>query len=94
MERIHQDSSNSHKSEAVGLFKVPGTQVDIEAGHWEVIHPTQSLDDATEVKFIAASGPYSTDLANSHIKVQLSVSKTRRAIVAAESLSLTNQPYG
>ena len=76
MERNHQHSSNSHKSEAVGLFKVPGTQVDIEAGHWDVVHSTQSLDGATVVEFEADAGPHFTDLANSVVKVRFSVSKT------------------
>ena len=90
MERNHQDSSNVHKSEAIGLFKVPWIQVDIEAGHWNVIKQTQSLDNATVVEFTADSGPYFTDLANSFVKIRFSVSKTGGAIVAADALSLTN----
>ena len=62
MERNHQDSSDVHKSEVVGLFKVPGTQVDIKAGHWKVINPTQNLDNSTVVEFAAEADPFFTDL--------------------------------
>ena len=90
MERIHQYSDNSHKSEVVGLFKVPGTQVDIAAGHWEVINPTQTLTGANVVEFKADAGPNYIDLANSYVKIRFSVSKTAGAIVAADALSTTN----
>ena len=90
MERIHQVSSNTFKSEAIGLFKVPGTQVDIKAGHWKVIYPTQSIDNATVVEFNEAEGPFFTDLANSYIKIQFSVSSTAGAIIAGDAISLTN----
>ena len=68
MEQIHQDSSNVHKAEAIGRFETPGTQVDNEAGHWEVIKQTQSLDNATSVEFLAPAGPSYTDLSNSYIR--------------------------
>ena len=90
MERIHKDSSNSHKTEAIGLFKLPTTQVDVDAGHWDVISPTQSLENCTVVEFSAAAGPYFTDLANSYIKIRFSVSKTGGAIVDGDALSLSN----
>ena len=90
MEYNHQDSSQVHKSEAIGLFKVPGTQTDIESGHWDIIKPTQSLDNATVVEFTAPDGPFFTDLANSFIKIQFSVSTTAGAAIAANELSFIN----
>ena len=90
MDRIHEYSTDSHKSEVVGIFKVPTTQVDIESGYWEVIRPTQTLDNATVVEFNADAGPFFTDLANSYIKIRLSVSSTAGAILANVELSLTN----
>ena len=92
MERVHKDSPNNHKTEAIGLFKVPGTQADIEAGYWDVIPPTQSLENSTVVEFSAAAGPYFTDLANSYIKIRFSVSKGGGAIVDGDALK-NDQPH-
>ena len=90
MEYNHQDSATAHKSEAIGLFKVPETQTDIESGHWDVIEPTQSLDKTKVVGFKAAAGPYFTDLANSYVQIRFSVSTTAGAVVAADALSFVN----
>ena len=73
MERIHKNSSDVHKSEVVGLFKVPGTQTDIESGYWKVLNPIQSITGATEVHFGIGGGTEYTDLANSYLKIKFSV---------------------
>ena len=90
MELNHQDSARAHKSEVVSLFRTPPTQTDIESGHYEVIKPTQSLDNAMVVEFTAPDGPFFTDLANSFIKIQFSVSTTAGAAVLANELSFIN----
>ena len=90
MELNHQDTTRMHKSEAIGLFKVPGTQTDIASGHWKVIKPTQSLDNASVIEFEADAGPFFSDLANSFITVQFSVSTTAGAVIAANELSFIN----
>ena len=90
MEFNHQKSSRVHKSEAVCLFKVPPTQTDIESGHWKIINPTQSLEDSMVVEFEAAAGPFFTDLANSFLKIQFSVSTTAGAVISTDALSIVN----
>ena len=90
MELNHQNSARAHKSELVSLFKTPSTQTDIESGYYEVIKPTQSLDDAMVVEFTAPDGPFFTDLANSFIKIQFSVSTTAGAAIVTNELSFIN----
>ena len=94
MELIHENSREVDKSEIADIFSVLGTQTNITNGHWIVINPSQSLDDATVVSFTAPAGKFWTDLANSFITIRFSVSKmaehNRVAIVAGDALSLTN----
>ena len=90
MELIHAKSAPSSKSEVVGLFSVPTTQEDIKAGHWEIIGPTQTLTGATSVEFSASSGAFCTDLHNSFVEVEFTVTKTGGSIIATDACSLTN----
>ena len=90
MELIHAKSAPASKSEVLGLISVPSTQEDIKSGHWEIIGPTQSLTGATNVEFSASSGAFCTDLHNSYVEVEFTVSTTAGSVIAANACSLTN----